>query len=195
MQRQFDALQDYHSGTWYLVLACSTAFGLVLDLITSLFIALLCFSFVLLNDNGVFIFFFEFWKVYSHNIFLIVIARVPFFFFSKFSQFLLIDTHTGGVLSSDVGLAISQALILTGSLQFGIKQLAEMMSLMTSVERILQYTNLPKEEPIVSSDPPPPTWPTRGQLSFKNVCMTYNQNDPPVLKVIHYYLSQIARAT
>ncbi|KAG5345039.1 ABCC8 protein, partial [Acromyrmex heyeri] len=42
------------------------------------------------------------------------------------------------------------------------------MSLMTSVERILQYTNLPKEEPITSDNSPPPTWPSQEQLILKD---------------------------
>lgn len=52
-----------------------------------------------------------------------------------------IDTFSG-----NVGLAISQALILTGMVQYGIRQSTETMQQMTSVERILQYTDL---EPVV----------------------------------------------
>lgn len=48
-----------------------------------------------------------------------------------------IDTFSG-----NVGLAISQALILTGMVQYGIRQATETMQHMTSVERILQYTNI-----------------------------------------------------
>lgn len=48
-----------------------------------------------------------------------------------------LDTFSG-----NVGLAISQALILTGMVQFGIRQCAETMQQMTSVERIIEYTKL-----------------------------------------------------
>lgn len=44
-----------------------------------------------------------------------------------------------------MGLAISQTLILTGMLQFGVRQTAEVISQMTSVERILQYTHIERE--------------------------------------------------
>lgn len=44
--------------------------------------------------------------------------------------------------SGNVGLAISQALILTGMVQYGIRQATDTMQQMTSVERILEYTNL-----------------------------------------------------
>ncbi|XP_077262946.1 LOW QUALITY PROTEIN: ATP-binding cassette subfamily C member 4-like [Temnothorax americanus] len=139
MRKQFDMLQDHHSGTWYLFITSSTAFGVFTDLILCLFLALICFSLVLINEND-------------------------------------------SVEDSKVGLAISQSMILIGHWQYGIKQFSETMSLMTSVERLLQYTNLPQEGPITSDDPPPFTWPSQGQLILKNVSMKYHSDDPPVLK-------------
>ncbi|KYQ56410.1 Multidrug resistance-associated protein 4, partial [Trachymyrmex zeteki] len=90
--------------------------------------------------------------------------------------------ETGSVAGSKAGLAISQSLILINCMQYTLKQFSETMSLMTSVERILQYTNLSKEEPITSDNPPPPTWPSQGQLILKNVNMKYHKDDPPILK-------------
>ncbi|KOB67259.1 ABC transporter family C protein ABCC2 [Operophtera brumata] len=52
---------------------------------------------------------------------------------------------TKTIFSGNVGLAISQTLILTGMLQFGVRQTAEVISQMTSVERILQYTHIERE--------------------------------------------------
>lgn len=46
-----------------------------------------------------------------------------------------------------MGLAVSQALMLTGLVQYGIRQTAEVVSQMTSVERVLEYTKLEKEGP------------------------------------------------
>ncbi|XP_072762869.1 ATP-binding cassette sub-family C member 4 [Anoplolepis gracilipes] len=140
MQNKFDTLQNTHSGAWYQVLACGTIFAIVLDTITSLFLACVCYSFILIDENG-------------------------------------------GTSGGDVGLAISQSLILTSGLQHGIKQVAETFSLMTAVERILQYTNLPTESAVTSNDStPPPTWPSQGQLTFKGVNMKYDKNGPFVLK-------------
>ncbi|XP_036147849.1 multidrug resistance-associated protein 4 [Monomorium pharaonis] len=139
MRQQFDVLQDRHSGAWYLFLTCSSAIAVFVNLMMCLFIAIVCYSLVLLNE-------------------------------------------TGNIEASKAGLAISQSLILIGCLQYSIKQSIETMSLMTSVERILQYTNLPKEEPVTSNDPPPATWPSIGQLSLTNVSMNYHKDDPPVLK-------------
>lgn len=55
-----------------------------------------------------------------------------------------------GIEGGNVGLAISQALILTGMLQYGIRQTAEVVNQMTSVERVLQYNDIEKEPPFES---------------------------------------------
>ena len=49
-----------------------------------------------------------------------------------------------------MGLAITQAIGLTGMLQMGIRQMAEMENQMTSVERILEYTAVQSEPPLES---------------------------------------------
>lgn len=51
LREEFDRYQDTHTGAWYLTLATSTAFGFTLDLFSSVFIACLCFSFILMDDG------------------------------------------------------------------------------------------------------------------------------------------------
>lgn len=55
-----------------------------------------------------------------------------------------LDSEVNGSL---LGLAISQSLILTGMLQYGMKQVSDVVSTATSIERILHYTQLETEGP------------------------------------------------
>lgn len=91
-------------------------------------------------------------------------------------------------LSGNVGLVISQSLILTGMLQFGVRQTAEVASNMISVERVLQYTKLEKEGPFESlpGNKPPTEWPSAGKINFSNVFLRYAHGDPPVLKNLNF---------
>ncbi|KYM79360.1 ABC transporter C family member 8 [Atta colombica] len=82
------------------------------------------------------------------------------------------------VIGNKTRLTISQSLILT-CCQIIHKTIQRVD--VTSIERILQYTNLPMEEPIIADNPS--TWPLKGQLILKDVNMKYHKNDPPVLKI------------
>ncbi|XP_055606093.1 ATP-binding cassette sub-family C member 4-like [Uranotaenia lowii] len=84
------------------------------------------------------------------------------------------------ILSANVGLAISQAMILTGMVQYGIRQTAESIQQMTSVERIMQYTEIPSEK--APPKIPPKDWPWKGQLEFRNMSLRYDVDGAPVLK-------------
>lgn len=94
----------------------------------------------------------------------------------------------GSTTGSQIGLAISSALFLSGSFQWGVRQSTEMESQMTSVARIKEYSELP-EEPPRESEPdmkPPPEWPAEGAIEFDSVNLRYNENDEPVLKSLTF---------
>lgn len=57
------------------------------------------------------------------------------------------------VSGSFAGLAISQSSALAGTIQFGIQQLAQVVSQMISVERVLEFSKIEKEpsQSLVSS--------------------------------------------
>ncbi|XP_025836971.1 probable multidrug resistance-associated protein lethal(2)03659 [Agrilus planipennis] len=101
-------------------------------------------------------------------------------------QFIIFET--GSTLAGNVGLVISQSLILTGMLQHGVKQTAETASQMTSVERILQYYHLEKEGPFESlpTKKPPQDWPQMGRIVFKNLTLRYAPDEPPVLRNLSF---------
>ena len=49
-------------------------------------------------------------------------------------------------LGGDVGVAINACLYLTGALQYGMRQSAEVENMMTSVERVMEYGELKTEK-------------------------------------------------
>lgn len=52
---------------------------------------------------------------------------------------------------------------------------------MTSVERVVEYTELESEAPWETQKRPPPDWPSKGLVTFDNVSFSYSDDSPPVL--------------
>ncbi|KAL7299634.1 hypothetical protein TKK_0007396 [Trichogramma kaykai] len=136
--KQFDDHQDYHTAAFSLVLSTMSAFGFWIDLVSVAFVAVVTYSFVVLNDSD------------------------------------------GG----KVGLAITQVLAITGVLQHGMKMAAEMVSQMISVERLFQFTKLDEEGPYETPNTElvPKDWPSRGEVRFEGLYLTYQGSQEPVLK-------------
>lgn len=172
---EFDHFQDVHSAVWQTLMSVNTgvcckaindevvtgkkkleqfspfmfhvrrliaALGLWLDCVSCGFVACICFSFIMMSQDG--------------------------------------------TTSSNVGLAISQALILTGMVQYGIRQMMESFQLFTNTERVLQYTRL-EQEPLISRKPTR-DWPFKGMnvvVESALTCLTflYVLASPHLIKV------------
>ncbi|XP_067014167.2 probable multidrug resistance-associated protein lethal(2)03659 [Anabrus simplex] len=103
--------------------------------------------------------------------------------------------NSSNVFGGDVGLAISQALTLTGMFQWGMRQSAEMENQMTSVERVLEYNQV-EQEPPLESEPgkkPPPDWPQRGEIVFNQLYLRYSKTEPPVLKNLNFVIKPMEK--
>ncbi|XP_075236312.1 ATP-binding cassette sub-family C member 4-like [Lycorma delicatula] len=95
------------------------------------------------------------------------------------------DDVTGGVASA--GLALSQAISISTILQWIMRGSVEINKQMTSAERVLEYANLPSEEPNSSSKKGKDdidNWPTEGKIEINRLCLYYSNSDSPVLKNI-----------
>ncbi|XP_048056290.1 multidrug resistance-associated protein 4 [Megalobrama amblycephala] len=97
---------------------------------------------------------------------------------TAFGCLLLKDSMKAG----DVGLALSYAVTLMGMFQWGVRQSAEVENMMTSVERVLEYTELESEAPWETQKRPPPDWPNRGLITFDKVNFSYSSDGPVILK-------------
>lgn len=96
--------------------------------------------------------------------------------------FLSLPDISGG----SVGLAITQSTALTGLLQWGIRQSAEVTNQLMSVERVLEYTQLtPETQPVIPKQPQD-SWPQYGKMQFRNVGLRYAESEPLVLKNLNF---------
>ncbi|KAG5679349.1 hypothetical protein PVAND_008920 [Polypedilum vanderplanki] len=80
-----------------------------------------------------------------------------------------------GNSGGNVGLAITQVMGLTGMLQWGLRQSAELENNMTAVERVVEYQSV-DPEPDFESKPdkkPPKEWPEKGQIKFNKLSLSY----------------------
>lgn len=77
--------------------------------------------------------------------------------------------------SGDVGLAITQAMGMTGMVQWGMRQSAELENNMTAVERVVEYDNIEPEGEMESTPEkkPPPSWPEKGEIDFDDLSLSY----------------------
>lgn len=100
-------------------------------------------------------------------------------------SFFLFSPENGG----DVGLAITQAMGMTGMVQWGMRQSAELENTMTCVERVVEYEDLEPEGEMESppNKKPPKSWPEDGQIVFDNLSLRYfpDPKSETVLKALN----------
>ncbi len=86
------------------------------------------------------------------------------------------------ILGNEVGLVITQLMALTGMLQWGVRKSSDVTNYFMSVERIIQYRDLPPEQSSTEKiQTIPKAWPTNGKIEFKNLSYRYSDSLPPTL--------------
>ena len=69
--------------------------------------------------------------------------------------------------------------------QYAIRMASEAESHMTSVERVLSYTNIEPEAGYSTNKVPDESWPTAGSLTLHDLSLSYLKDAPAVLKSIN----------
>ncbi|KAJ8669835.1 hypothetical protein QAD02_001094, partial [Eretmocerus hayati] len=91
-------------------------------------------------------------------------------------------------LVGDIGLAVTQCMLLINTLQWGVRQFAELENQMTSVERLLEYSQLPSEKYEITDEDKKvkvsKKWPSKGEIQFDKVSLRYGKQMPCVLQDI-----------
>ncbi|XP_072393687.1 LOW QUALITY PROTEIN: probable multidrug resistance-associated protein lethal(2)03659 [Diabrotica undecimpunctata] len=95
---------------------------------------------------------------------------------------LLLFAETFNLKGGEVGLAITQATALAIYLQWGMRQSAEVINQLTSVERVLEYESLEQEPQPIIPQKPAKEWPQKREITFEDTCLRYFAGGPLVLK-------------
>ncbi|ODV75658.1 uncharacterized protein CYBJADRAFT_161059 [Cyberlindnera jadinii NRRL Y-1542] len=91
-----------------------------------------------------------------------------------------------GISGGMAGLLITYALSVTSSLSFIVRMTVEVETNIVSVERVLDYCDLPPEADEITNVRPPEHWPTEGAVRFDHYTTKYRANLDPVLNNISF---------
>ena len=128
---------------------------------------------------------FAFPRACSLRIFFLAFAHTIFTYFSLCS-FLSVLFQTQGWFNVDpaiLGLSISMLLQLCSAFQWCIRQSAEIVNQMVSVERVLEYGRIEPESPLeLESDKNlDKSWPYEGAITVKDLSVRYRPSLPLAL--------------
>ncbi|KAL3282150.1 hypothetical protein HHI36_005345 [Cryptolaemus montrouzieri] len=87
------------------------------------------------------------------------------------------------ILAGDAGLVLTQATTLSHRLEWALSLLMILENSMTGVERLLEYTKIPREN---TSGQELENWPEQGEIKFRDVSLTYRKKEEIVLKNLNF---------
>ena len=104
--------------------------------------------------------------------------------------FAFVEMDASQIPGGNVGLAITQVIGLVGMTQWGIRQSSELENQMVSVERVLEYANLPSEDQSGNEVKikAPEDWPSRGEIEFKDLSLYYNDESKPAITNLNFLI-------
>ena len=94
---------------------------------------------------------------------------------------IILIAFNDGINVGHAGLMLTTAVTLIDKFQSIITQSTEFETQMISVERVLEYKSLPAEAALTSAAIIG-SWPTKGQIKFDDVYLSYGNDSEPVLK-------------
>ncbi|CAH0557073.1 unnamed protein product [Brassicogethes aeneus] len=86
-------------------------------------------------------------------------------------RFLFFDTD---ISAGSVGLALTQVMVLSETVQWSTKNWANLETLMTNLERVLEYTEIKQES---KKGKTLENWPKKGSVKFNAVSLRYSKNE------------------
>lgn len=78
-------------------------------------------------------------------------------------------------------------LLVTGLMNWLVRQSTELEVNMNAVERVMEYTKLtPEKPPIIANHRPPQGWPSQGVVEAQDLVVRYREDLDPVLRHINF---------
>ncbi|CAG9854958.1 unnamed protein product, partial [Phyllotreta striolata] len=123
----------------------------------------------------------KYYDVYTSSHFTLIVCQTAYGFFANvlsnilvtcvLCTFIFLDTDTS---AGNVGLALSQIFSIGNIVNWVVRQYTDLESMMTSVERVFEYTDIKTENEngVVLYK-----WPEHGIIRYKNVKLAYNETD------------------
>ena len=90
-------------------------------------------------------------------------------------------TSSGAMSAGLLGLMLSQVLSTTQTLNWAVRSASEVEQNIVSVERVIDYSELPQEAPFELPGPDLGTWPSQGVIAFDQYATRYRPGHPLVL--------------
>lgn len=113
------------------------------------------------------------------------------FFASTAAVFMV--TTSGAISAGLLGLMLSQVLSTTQTLNWAVRSASEVEQNIVSVERVIDYSELPQEAPFLLPPGPDATWPSAGAIAFEHYATRYRPGHPLVLKDLSFELRPAER--
>ncbi|XP_059157838.1 ATP-binding cassette sub-family C member 4-like [Physella acuta] len=101
-----------------------------------------------------------------------------------FVSLALKDSLNGNLLA----LSLIYCIAMAEPFEWYMRISADLETYMTSVERVLQYSELDQEPHKNSDKPPSPDWPVIGAITFTSLSLKYSPDSPYILKKIDCYI-------
>ncbi|CAI4055377.1 hypothetical protein SUVZ_16G4640 [Saccharomyces uvarum] len=107
--------------------------------------------------------------------------------FVLFSSSLMVIMRASYLDAGLAGILLSNSLSFTETAQWIIKVFSGVELLMSSVERIKEFIDMPPESSDLENHTTPPVnWPKAGEIEFKNLSLRYSPNSPKALNDVSF---------
>ncbi|RMX50888.1 hypothetical protein pdam_00016129 [Pocillopora damicornis] len=92
------------------------------------------------------------------------------------------------MLVAFAGLGLVYVLESVELMDYTVRKAAEVENFMTSVERVMKYTELDHEPGYKVKKLPPEHWPSKGDITLQDLSMTYYPGGPQVLRNVNLHI-------